>query len=102
MSDIACIYDMNMVEENEQLEDDLLAGRGMDVLFCLMDQLKTRREIAKRMGMSPQEQQEIYYMGLLHDIGKIGIPDTIIKERKIDRRRVSDNQESSADGGKRF
>ena len=39
------------------------------------------KEIAKRMGMSPQEQQEIYYMGLLHDIGKIGIPDTIIKEK---------------------
>ena len=45
MSDIACIYNMNMVEENEQLEDDLLAGRGMDILFCLMDQLKTRKEI---------------------------------------------------------
>ena len=43
MSDIACIYDMNMVEENEQMEDDLLAGRGMDILICLMDKLKTRR-----------------------------------------------------------
>lgn len=51
MSDIACIYDMNMVEENKQMEDDLLAGRGMDILICLMDQLKTRREIARRMGM---------------------------------------------------
>ena len=51
MSDIACIYNMNMVEENEQLEDDLLAGRGMDILFCLMDQLKTRKEIARRLGM---------------------------------------------------
>lgn len=49
MSDIACIYNMNMVEENEQLEDDLLAGRGMDILFCLMDQLKTRKEIARRL-----------------------------------------------------
>ena len=51
MTDIACIYDMNMVEENEQMEDDLLAGRGMDILICLMDKLKTRREIARRMGM---------------------------------------------------
>lgn len=38
------------------------------------------REIAKRMGMSKQEQQEIYYMGLLHDIGKIGVSDLIINK----------------------
>ncbi|MDE7399674.1 MAG: HD-GYP domain-containing protein [Oscillospiraceae bacterium] len=38
------------------------------------------REIAKRMGMPEEEQREIYYMGLLHDIGKIGIPDAIINK----------------------
>lgn len=38
------------------------------------------REIARRMGMSEREQQEIYYMGLLHDIGKIGISDAIINK----------------------
>lgn len=38
------------------------------------------REIAGRMGMSKEQQQEIYHMGLLHDIGKIGIPDTIINK----------------------
>lgn len=65
MSDIACIYDMNMVEENEQLEDDLLAGRGMDVLFCLMDQLKTRREIAKRMGI-PVYSVQLYLQRLVN------------------------------------
>ncbi|MBD5516721.1 MAG: HD domain-containing protein [Lachnospiraceae bacterium] len=35
------------------------------------------REIAKRMGMSEQEQHEIYHMGILHDIGKIGVSDDI-------------------------
>jgi len=35
-------------------------------------------EIAKRAGMTPEEQEHIYYMGMLHDIGKIGIPDSII------------------------
>ena len=34
-------------------------------------------EIARRMGKSRKEQYEIYQMGLLHDIGKIGIPDSI-------------------------
>ena len=38
------------------------------------------KEIAKRMGMSGQEQQEIYHMGLLHDIGKIGVSDAIINK----------------------
>lgn len=38
------------------------------------------REIAVRMGKSKEFQKEIYYMGLLHDIGKIGIPDSIINK----------------------
>lgn len=38
------------------------------------------REIANRLGMSKEEQQEIYQMGLLHDIGKIGVLDEIINK----------------------
>jgi len=38
------------------------------------------REIAKRMGKSQVEQEEIYTMGLLHDIGKIGVPESIINK----------------------
>lgn len=37
-------------------------------------------EIARRMGKSPKEQEEIYYMGLLHDIGKIGVAGSIIRK----------------------
>ncbi len=37
-------------------------------------------EIAKKLGKSPKEQENIYYLGLLHDIGKIGIPDGIINK----------------------
>ena len=51
MSDIPCIYKMNMVEEHEQMEQDILAGRGMDVLFCLMNNARTKLEIAARLGM---------------------------------------------------
>lgn len=43
------------------------------------------RELAKRMGMSAEEQEHIYYVALLHDIGKIGIPDHILnKPGKLD------------------
>lgn len=38
------------------------------------------KEIAKRIGKTEKEQEDIYYMGLLHDIGKIGVPDEIINK----------------------
>ncbi len=38
------------------------------------------REIAKRMHMPKEEQERIYYIALMHDIGKIGIPDSILKK----------------------
>lgn len=38
------------------------------------------REIAKRYGYSQKKQDEIYMMGMLHDIGKIGIPDAVINK----------------------
>lgn len=38
------------------------------------------KSLAERMGKSTQEQEDIYYMGLLHDIGKIGVPDEIINK----------------------
>ena len=43
------------------------------------------REIAKRIGMSEEEQENIYYVAMLHDIGKIGVPDQILnKPNKLD------------------
>ncbi len=38
------------------------------------------REIAKRYGYSQKGQNEIYMMGLLHDVGKIGVPDAVINK----------------------
>ena len=38
------------------------------------------REISRRAGFSEEVQDEIYMMGLLHDVGKIGIPDAIINK----------------------
>ncbi len=37
-------------------------------------------EIAKRMGLSEDEVQNIYYAGLLHDSGKISIPDAVLNK----------------------
>ena len=36
--------------------------------------------IAEKLGKSSKECKQIYYVGLLHDIGKIGVPDEIINK----------------------
>ena len=38
------------------------------------------KEIARRYGYSVKQQDEIYMMGLLHDVGKIGVPDAVINK----------------------
>lgn len=38
------------------------------------------KEIARRLGYTAEEQMEVYYIGLMHDVGKIGVPDTVINK----------------------
>lgn len=38
------------------------------------------RAIAQRAGYSERAQNEIFIMGLLHDVGKIGVPDAVINK----------------------
>ena len=42
---------------------------------------KYAKEIARRMGKTEKEREDIYTMGLLNDIGKIGIPKAIINKK---------------------
>jgi len=36
------------------------------------------RKIANKLGLSPKEAQDVFLAGLLHDIGKIGLPDALL------------------------
>ncbi|MBR3630563.1 MAG: HD-GYP domain-containing protein [Oscillospiraceae bacterium] len=38
------------------------------------------RMLARNLGLSAKEQNKVYCMGLLHDIGKIGVPGSIINK----------------------
>ena len=38
------------------------------------------KEIARRYGYNEAKQDSIYMMGLLHDVGKIGVPDAVINK----------------------
>ena len=39
---------------------------------------KYSRMLAEKMGLPAEQCESVYYMGLLHDIGKIGVPNEII------------------------
>lgn len=41
---------------------------------------KYAREIAERYGYDERKQNDIYTAGLLHDVGKIGVPDSIMQK----------------------
>ena len=41
---------------------------------------KYAKEIAGRAGFSPKECEDIFMMGLLHDVGKIGVSDSVINK----------------------
>lgn len=38
------------------------------------------KELCRRMGMNDAMQEHVYYVALLHDIGKIGIPDSVLNK----------------------
>ena len=42
---------------------------------------KYSRMLAEKLGLSKEDCDNVYYMGLLHDIGKIGVPNEIINSK---------------------
>lgn len=59
----------NLVE----LREGSVAGHGKRVA-------ENARSLARRMGLGENEVQDIFVAGLLHDIGKIGLPDRIVNK----------------------
>lgn len=86
---------INAVNENQRMQRDhaeALSAQIVETLSAAVDAkdaytnghsnrvAEYAREIARRMGMSAEKQKEIYWMGLLHDVGKIAVADTIINK----------------------
>ncbi|MGS0972132.1 MAG: HD domain-containing phosphohydrolase [Candidatus Izemoplasmataceae bacterium] len=57
-----------------ELYDHYTGGHSEDVAFLAL-------EIAKRMQLSKQDQYDIYWAGIVHDIGKVGIDVSIINKQ---------------------
>ncbi len=83
----------NLKEYHEkQLNDEKIILQSMNTFINFIDAKDaytrghSRRvamyaaEIASRMKMSAEEVQAVYYCGLLHDAGKISIPDAILNK----------------------
>lgn len=75
-------------EENEQLSTHIIKALAfaIDAKDKYTNGHSSRvaeysKEIAARYGYNEKEQNEIYIIGLLHDVGKIGIPDAIINKK---------------------
>ena len=76
-------------------QQERLSNMSMEIVKALSDAVDAKdtytrghsarvaeyaREISRRAGCTEEEQQNVYMMGLLHDVGKIGIPDSIINK----------------------
>lgn len=53
--------------------DEYTSGHSDRVALCAMD-------IAKKLGWSEEDAKNLYLVALLHDIGKVGIPDAILNK----------------------
>ena len=80
------------VEEQKRLKSERMSFQMMTTLAATIDAKDPytnghssrvsmyAREIAKRAGYDEAFQQNVYFVALLHDIGKIGIPDRILEK----------------------
>lgn len=88
------IQNTMVIKELEKARDDVktLSVEVMEALAHTIDAkdeytkghsvrvAKYSRMIAEKMGLSAENCENIYYIGLLHDIGKIGVPNEIINK----------------------
>lgn len=81
----------SMVDEKTRENENLF----IHVVECLADAIDAKdnytnghsgrvaaysKEIARRYGYDEKQQEKIFVMGLLHDVGKIGVPDEVINK----------------------
>jgi len=83
MNDIPCIYDMSMVDKNEILKEDILKGKGLDVILSLLSGSKTARELSRELN-TPTFSIQLYINRLI-TANLIAIKDSTIIDGKIEK-----------------
>lgn len=83
MTDIPCIYDMSLVNENEELKKDIINGKALDVILILLTGSRTIREIARELNV-PSFSIQLYIKRLLK-ANLIKVTDTQVVDGKIEK-----------------
>lgn len=97
---IITFYIVSLVKINQSLEREMTSNKKIEevnqkIIRALVRTIDAKdhytnghsirvaeysKEIARRMKKTEKEQENIYYAGLLHDIGKIRVPDEVINK----------------------
>lgn len=95
---IFCVFSIRKIKKAEKSEQDSmekLRQMNMNIIRSLSYAIDAKDRytrghsqrvaeyslaIAKRMGKTEEEQETIYYAGLLHDVGKIRVPEAVINK----------------------
>lgn len=92
-----------------RVENRQLQNLSVGVIFAMLEAIEKKDnytcrhsdrvadiclKLGKKLGKSMQEQKALYYAALLHDVGKIGIPDDVIHKNT----RLSDEEYNTIKG----
>lgn len=83
MSDIPCIYKMDLVDEKDILKEDLLKGKSFDILLSLLTGPKTIKDISKEIKVPSFSIQ--LYIKRLFDAKLINVKNTAIIDGKVEK-----------------
>jgi len=83
MADIPCIYDMSLVNEKDNLKEDIIKGKALEILLTLLSGSKTIKEIAKELNI-PSFSIQLYVKRLM-DNNFIRITEEKVIDGKIEK-----------------
>lgn len=72
-------HDAMLIEQTMQLIINMIENKDINTKGHSIRVAQISRMLAEKMGFSEDEVTNIYYIGLLHDCGKVNIPDSILK-----------------------
>lgn len=71
-------HDMAIIEQSMQVFIEFIEAKDPSTKGHSLRVAKYARNIARYLGMPEEECQNIYYIGMLHDVGKVTIPESIL------------------------
>lgn len=83
MSDMPCIVDISLINEESKLKEDILSGKSLDILLILLSGARTVKEVSRELDL-PSFSVQLYIKRLI-EANLIKIVDTTITDGKIEK-----------------